>query len=247
MALFFILIAAAAAAQQPQAPEDRGGHRFFAHQSGSFMSPMGEPFFALASGEDGLTAWFQQADSNHDGVLTVDEMAADAQRFFQTLDTNHDGEIDPDEITHYERDIAPRVRLGGADDEAAAGRYGLLQVPEPVASADADFNRGVSEDEFHRAAVQRFNLLDVDHSGRLSLAGLKSIREAAASNATRSARAHSVSDVEPDTEISSRRNSRAVGRYRPIQFLAPGGILTVRLFMSLVRMIWHASREQRVA
>ena len=142
------------------------------------MSPMGEPFFERGQGQDGLTIWFQQANPNHDGVLTADELAQDAQRFFLTLDTNHDGEIDPDEVTHYETVVAPS---GLAGDESAAGRFGLLQIPEPVASADTNFNRGVSADEFRAAAASRFQLLDASHTGRLTLPELEFIRHAAAS------------------------------------------------------------------
>jgi Ca2+-binding EF-hand superfamily protein len=229
MALPLLLIAAAAAFQsQPAtAPAQRPGR--------PFMSPMGEPVFGRTAGEDGLVAWFQDADRNHDGSLTVDEMQADADRFFQTLDTNHDGEIDPDEISHYEQVIAPQVharailigdrvepagvgaarggRNGGGDgkgggrrggggshlntsggglsggfggnDEYSAGRYGLLQIPEPVASADADFNRGVSAEEFRRAATQRFRLLDSAGTGKLTLPELQGVHEAAASAARR--------------------------------------------------------------
>ena len=32
--------------------------------------------------------------------------------------------------------------------DQGGGRYGLLDLPEPVVSADADFNRGVSRAEF---------------------------------------------------------------------------------------------------
>jgi Ca2+-binding EF-hand superfamily protein len=201
---------------------------------------MGEPFFGAAAGEDGLGAWFAQADRNHDGVITVDEMTTDAQRFFGRLDTDHDGEIDPDEIAHYEDVIAPEVRreppLGveasaagagagahggagghggwhggrgrhrgggfvggfGADDEASAGRFGLLQIPEPVASADADFNRGVSSAEFRRAAVQRFQLLDADHKGRLTLSQLENVRHAASSAARRPPKRPNTEDGEGD-------------------------------------------------
>jgi Ca2+-binding EF-hand superfamily protein len=205
------------------------------------MSPMGEPFFGRTADEDGLAVWFEQADRNHDGVLTPDEMTADAQRFFETLDTNHDGEIDPDEIAHYENVVAPEVRtgyirspetetaqgqgqggwsgggggrggggggrggggghhggrgrggggneggasFGGGDDEARAGRYGLLEIPEPVASADTDFNRGVSAEEFRNAALQRFQILDLDHKGRLTLSELQGIRREALSDSKR--------------------------------------------------------------
>jgi hypothetical protein len=170
---------AAAAAPPPAsaaAPSRRGLGR-------SFISPMGEPFVGRTPGEDGLVVWFAQADANHDGILTADEMAADAYRFFKTLDLNHDGEIDPDEITNYEAYIVPDLRVdpiftaadlpGGehvvhVDDEANAGRLGLLKIPEPVASADTNFDRGVSTAEFDAAAKQRFQLLDSNNSGGLT-------------------------------------------------------------------------------
>lgn len=155
-----LILAAAAAAIQPS----QGGR--------AFMSPMGEPFFASASGAEGLATWFAQADANHDGSITADEMTADAERFFKALDTNADGEIDPDEVTHYEQTI-----------QAKSYRYSLLNIPEPVISADTDFNRGVSVEEFRRAASKRFRLLDLSNTGRLTLTGLEVVREAAASQA----------------------------------------------------------------
>jgi hypothetical protein len=191
------LIVAAAAAQAPQGgspPRPTVG----LHTGHSFMSPMGEPFFGRVAGEDGLTVWFEQADRNHDGSLTSAEMTADADHFFQALDTNHDGEIDPDEIAHYEGAIAPgfqvqttfsSVNLPGGeqqvhfDDESGAGSFSLLQIPEPVSSADTNFNRGVSPDEFAKAATDRFKLLDINHTGRLNLPDLENIRHAAAASA----------------------------------------------------------------
>jgi Ca2+-binding EF-hand superfamily protein len=49
-----------------------------------------------------------------------------------------------------------------------AGRYSFLNIPEPVISADADLNRGVSLREFTAAAGQRFAMLDANHDGRLT-------------------------------------------------------------------------------
>lgn len=57
-----------------------------------------------------------------------------------------------------------------------AGRFSYLDIPEPVSSADSNFNRGVSAAEFIAAAEQRFALLDRNHDGRLTLAELPSIR-----------------------------------------------------------------------
>lgn len=194
----YLLLSAAAAAQVPPVTpsgfgtQTRGPGRLF-------ISPMGEPFSGRAPGEDGMVVWFQQADLNHDGMLTVDEMTADADRFFQLLDRTHDGEIDPDDIDYYEQ-VVPEIRAvsvistsvtpGGAieehaDSESRAGRFGLLRIPEPVTSADTNFNRGVSPEEFRSAAVARFQLLDVGHVGKLTLPGLDTIRRAAATVAKR--------------------------------------------------------------
>ena len=87
---------------RPALPTRRGGGRLF-------ISPMGEPFRPEGRDESGLAEWFHQADRNHDGQLTLDEMQADAERFFALLDVNHDGEIDPDEIERYETVVAPEI------------------------------------------------------------------------------------------------------------------------------------------
>jgi len=171
-----------------------------------FISPMGEPFRPKSREDDALADWFAGADRNHDGQLTIEEMQQDSERFFALLDVNHDGEIDPDEITHYEQVVAPEVISGGSfgmmdgegtgggrhghrgggagffragdDQHQGAGRFGLLDLPEPVVSADSNFNRGVSVTEFRQAAATRFMALDLDHHGYLTLAGLEVIRPA---------------------------------------------------------------------
>ena len=58
-----------------------------------------------------------------------------------------------------------RSRSDALPARSRARAIGLLDIPEPVAAADADFNRGVSLDEFRQAAAQRFRLLDITHSG----------------------------------------------------------------------------------
>ena len=171
------------------------------HPWAPFISPMGEPFRSRADTDDALTRWFQQADKNGDGAIDAAEMQADAQRFFVSLDADHNGEIDPVELNQYELEAAPEIQTAmktmrgpgvkkekkreGLDDMLGltgalqgAARYGLLNIPEPVAAADADFNRGVTLAEFKFAAARRFDLLDTGHTGRLTLPGLQTIREA---------------------------------------------------------------------
>jgi Ca2+-binding EF-hand superfamily protein len=221
MSLGLLLGAMLASGAQPnasQAPITVTGHPW-----APFVSPMGEPFRPKSRDDDTLADWFYEADRNRDGVLTSDEMVADAMRFFATLDTNRDGEIDPDELAQYEYEIAPEIqvnsrtkRLAGQpataaqrsdddwldleDDHArperrkrgddadaslgiggalqGAARYSLLNMPEPVAAADSDFNRAITSGEFRAAAVERFQLLDKAHQGRLTLAELEAMPHA---------------------------------------------------------------------
>jgi hypothetical protein len=72
--------------------------------------------------------------------------------------------------------------LGIAGALQGAARYSLLNMPEPVAAADADFNRSITLDEFRRAAIQRFQLLDTAHQGRLTLAQLEAVPHAPSSD-----------------------------------------------------------------
>jgi len=59
------------------------------------------------------------------------------------------------------------------DGLQGAARYGLLNIPQPVASADADFNRVVTLVEFRQAASARFRLLDSQGQGRIGLQALE--------------------------------------------------------------------------
>ncbi|MEO5867363.1 MAG: EF-hand domain-containing protein [Sphingomonas sp.] len=95
----------------PLDPPDEDPHRHGGvRQRGPlFISPMGEPF----RGHDAQYQWFDQADTNHDGALTIAEFEADAARWFAVLDREHDGEIDPGDIDYYEKFLPPEIRVGG--------------------------------------------------------------------------------------------------------------------------------------
>lgn len=196
-------------------------------QALTFISPMGEPFRTGPGEKKPEEVWFEGADTNHDGKISLAEFMADAGRFFKLLDTNHDGRIEAEEIQHYEDDIAPETQGGIADinpgegggghpggghgghggghggggsrrhssvspstqsqsdeenvtdtyltppggyDEAnmGAARFSYLDLPEPVAAMDVNFDRSISPSEFVNAARERFNALDANHDGVLT-------------------------------------------------------------------------------
>lgn len=162
-----------------------------------YVSPMGEPFRSGPGEPDPQDLWFQQADTNHDGALSFDEFSRDATRFFAVLDRGHDGEIDPDDIDYYESILLPEIRVDAMQDQGydrgdapdsengddhptttytrsrlGAARFGNFDFPEPVTIADTNLNRGVDPMEWQRAATKRFDILDINHDGKIERAEL---------------------------------------------------------------------------
>jgi hypothetical protein len=200
-ALGLLVTLSTLSAQAEAAPETAGS---------LFISPCGQPFRAGPGQPYPIDAWFEQDDSNHDGVLDQGEMRAEATAFFRRLDQNQDGVIESTEVTRYEREIVPEIgtgqvygaaygrpRLflaqldqmdpivpGGDSTEDApkergyhplmvgAAAYTFLREAEPLSASDLDLNGQITLDEYLTASDQRFQRLDANGDGRLSLAEL---------------------------------------------------------------------------
>ena len=176
------LLQAASAAAQPAQPAVAAPAVQTLPGHADFISPAGQPFHS-PDALSGAEHWFEAVDANHDGRLTLAEFQTEADRFFEQLDVDHDGELGSDEIERYETHVAPEVSVlstgsdytggGGEGDDAAksppypdrigAGRYGYVDLPEPIIAMDTNFDRGVSRAEFRAAIEQRFALLDLNH------------------------------------------------------------------------------------
>jgi Ca2+-binding EF-hand superfamily protein len=124
-------------------------------------------------------------DSDHDGQIDPDELVHYEWTIAPEIQVNsrlrrvrppgegppkEDAEAAGDDL-HGRRERRDRYRMD--DGPQGAARYALLNMPQPVAAADADLNRAITLQEFRQAALDRLRLLDRNHQGRLSLAELK--------------------------------------------------------------------------
>ena len=192
MTVLTLVLALAQAAPMPPPPPGEGMRSW---REQVFISPAGEPFRVPEGQPYPVAAWFNQADLNHDGKLSEAEFIADFQRFAAILDTDHDGIIEGTEVEAYETVMVPEVHSGatlsystegGGDGEGGgsshgppadsqpmgAGKYGLLNLPEPVAAMDTGLTGRITKRDVTSAAIYRFSLLDKDERGWLTLADL---------------------------------------------------------------------------
>lgn len=129
--------------------------------------------------------FFASLDVNHDGEIDPDEISRYEEVVAPEIRSGEHYDLasfssDGNERGGGRRRHRDKAFFGDSstDQHQGAGRYGLLDLPEPVTAADSDFNRGVSTNEFRAAAQQRFQALDIDHKGYLTLADLEGIRPA---------------------------------------------------------------------
>jgi Ca2+-binding EF-hand superfamily protein len=134
--------------------------------------------------------FFSSLDVNHDGEIDPEELIRYEWEVAPEIQVNMrrmraPGEPRPKRANRDEIDMdgsGPTLGPGRGGRRMmpdygpqGAARYALLNIPEPVAAADADFNRAITGDEFRQAAAQRFQLLDSSRAGRVSFAQLQAM------------------------------------------------------------------------
>jgi hypothetical protein len=176
---------------------DKGDQLFLSPMGEPFRAGKGEPapaatWFAGADADhDGrLTQaemvadadrFFTLLDLDKDGEIAPDEVTnyesrvAPEIRLYQSGRWVGAGPLGRGRQSGEERREAKRKNPKGGDvydGEMGAGRFAWLNIPEPVASADQDYNRGISRAEFRTAALSRFRLLDTTQAKVLTLAAM---------------------------------------------------------------------------
>lgn len=192
-----VIVSAAQAQGAPLPPQ--GDYVGIGMGQNVFFSPSGQPFRAAAGHPYPIDAWFNHADTDHDSKLSPAEFAADGMAFFSMLDVNHDGYISSPENTRYETQVAPEIqqvdpriqqpkntyRAPDPDMDAnpnadptggrylkqiiGASQYGLIDEPQPIRAADANFDFRVSSAEWADATSQRFTILDHNGDGFITM------------------------------------------------------------------------------
>ncbi|MFT4089520.1 MAG: hypothetical protein QM645_02220 [Asticcacaulis sp.] len=191
------LMAGSAAAQMPPPPKAAEGDAppsgRVAGQS-VFFSPSGEVFKSPLGEAYPTAVWFAAADTDQDGALSREEFQADAMRFFAIVDVDGNKVISSQENSRYEQELAPeilgfsplvkqpRVRQRESTDRATepwtqsyqarvqgAAQFSLINEPQPIRAADRNFDFRITEDEWIKATTARFNLLDRNKDGKLTL------------------------------------------------------------------------------
>ncbi len=114
-----------------------------ARQPSLFVSPMGEPFRANASGARGVDLWFTETDTNYDTRISHDEFIANADAFFPQVDANQDGALTSVEDTAYWQRTAPEVVSDGAGGEPIGN---TMEPPAPHHRGDGGVNTITSSD-----------------------------------------------------------------------------------------------------
>ncbi|WP_239987351.1 ca2+ sensor protein [Sphingosinithalassobacter portus] len=120
------------------------------------------------------------ADANHDGIVTREEVIADAERRFARVDTNGDGVITAEERQAAREAMRERMRErrsqraenGDAPDRRRAGRRGHgerrgAQHERMMARVDANGDGQVTLAEARDAALARFAMVDTNQDGKI--------------------------------------------------------------------------------
>lgn len=107
------------------------------------------------------------SDANGDGVVTREDVIADADRRFAAMDANHDGKLTGDERRAY-HDAQRAERM--ARRQVDAGQPAAQPAPPPGPDNGrmaGRKDRTITQAEFRDRALKMFDRVDTNHDGRI--------------------------------------------------------------------------------
>ncbi|WP_434403234.1 EF-hand domain-containing protein [Sphingobium sp. DN12] len=150
-----------------------------------------------------VTAMFAEADSNRDGIVTIDELrlVVQARREaiirtrFDAIDNNHDGTLSLAEFQAWQSSMgsvalsetgamgdqggpvaeAIMPKLGDDPEDAILGRLIEPLNASAIAQANSNYDAGASLEEVLAFEHARFDAADADHDGVLSAEEMRSL------------------------------------------------------------------------
>jgi len=105
-----------------------------------------------ARGFDRLKQRFEEADQNHDGKVSQQELQTTISAKFATLDTNRDGQLSEDELA--------AMRANGPGKRHGKGKM--------LAKIDTNGDGAIGRDEAPPRMLERFDEIDADGDGKLT-------------------------------------------------------------------------------
>ena len=124
--------------------------------------------------------WLMRADANGDGIVTRDEVTADADRRFAVRDRDRDGNVSRDE---------QRAARDARREPPAPGATGTVPTPPPPGTADAPPSPDARGDDRRRRAMRpktreqareralrMFDRADANHDGRVDAQEIEAMR-----------------------------------------------------------------------
>jgi len=200
--ILLVLAAAAAASERPINVTGHGWAPFISPMGEPFRAnsanddTLAKWFYQADRNRDGALTpdemradadrFFATLDTDHNGLIDSEELIAYEQELAPEVQVNtrwmRQGSQIAAEPQPPASDGSHKRRRSGDEFDGylihgpqGAARYALLNIPEPVAGADADFDRAITLAEFRQAAIQRFQLLDTKRQGKLVLIDLEGL------------------------------------------------------------------------
>lgn len=123
--------------------------------------------------------WLMRADANDDGIITREEVIAEADRRFAALDGNRDGKISRDE-RRAAREARRETRPSGAVGTVPPPPPEPDSAPPPSAARGDDGQhramRPQTREEARERAVRMFDRADTNHDGRVDQQEIDAMR-----------------------------------------------------------------------